>query len=184
LTRAANAQKEFRACLEQTLQCLNPNLVAEELSEYALKKVGQEKGVAQESLSKVIADSANTEHRFCDPDDAATEERTYPKLLASLDSAKTDIWAECLFLDPIADIAALGPPDEQALFDESIEYSQLTEDVHALRISDARSGQGWILSLDGRWVRTRLELVSCGGELLVDPTEPGMSGSPILNDAG
>jgi hypothetical protein len=34
----SDSQKEFRACLEETLERLKPNLVAEELSEYALKK--------------------------------------------------------------------------------------------------------------------------------------------------
>jgi hypothetical protein len=62
-------QKEFRDCLESALGTLKPSLVAEELSEYALQHVGEEKQVEQESLTKLIADAAGVEHRFCDPDD-------------------------------------------------------------------------------------------------------------------
>jgi hypothetical protein len=32
-------------------------------------------------------------------------ERTYKDLLSSLDGAKKNVWAECLFADPVADIA-------------------------------------------------------------------------------
>ncbi len=35
-------------------------------------------------------------------------ERTYKSLLGHLDGSKKDIWAECLFADPVADIAVLG----------------------------------------------------------------------------
>ena len=55
-----------------------------------------------------------------------------------------------------------------------------------LRIGNARSGRGWVLSLDGHWVRTALEILSGpdGLVLSIDPTEDGTSGSPVLNDAG
>lgn len=42
------------------------------------------------------------------------DERTYRALLGPLE-AKPTVSAECLFLDPIADIAVLGAPDEQHL---------------------------------------------------------------------
>lgn len=45
---------------------------------------------------------------------AFSSERTY-KLLGSLDGSKSGVWAECLFADPVADIAVLGRPDDQAL---------------------------------------------------------------------
>lgn len=70
-------QQEFRACLEETLERLKPNLVAEELSEYALKIVSAQKRVEQESLSKLIADSRHVEHRFCDPDGAERKKMGY-----------------------------------------------------------------------------------------------------------
>jgi hypothetical protein len=45
-----------------------------------------------------------------------TEERTYEALLGPL-GAEPTVWAECLFADPVADIAILDGPDNQALFD-------------------------------------------------------------------
>src|SRR5258706_6947302 len=41
-------------------------------------------------------------------------ERTYRDLLAPL-GGEPKVWAECLFVDPIADIALLGPPNDQEL---------------------------------------------------------------------
>jgi Trypsin-like peptidase domain len=113
-------------------------------------------------------------------------EKRNEKLLRSLDGGKTRVSVECLFVDPVADIAVLGCPDDQELGDEAKAYHELTDNVPVLRIGDARSGRGWVLSLDGHWVRTTLE-VSSGPEgmvLSIDPTEDGTSGSPVLNDAG
>jgi len=42
-----------------------------------------------------------------------TEERTFPKLISTLDGSRKDIWVECLYADPVADIAVLGQPDGQ-----------------------------------------------------------------------
>jgi hypothetical protein len=114
------------------------------------------------------------------------KERLCPELLGSLDGGKTEVWAECLFVDPIADIAVLSCPDEQLLGDEADAYRELTDNVPVLRIGIARSGRGWVLSLNGHWVRTTLEVFSGpdGVVLSIDPTEAGMSGSPVLNEAG
>ena len=113
-------------------------------------------------------------------------ERTTPKLAASLDGSKRGVWAECLFADPVSDIAVLGCPDEQDLSDEADEYHALTDEKPVLQIGNARSGLGWVLSLKNEWVRTRVEQCSgiWGASLDIDPTKSGMSGSPILNDAG
>ena len=110
-------------------------------------------------------------------------ERTYKGLLGSLDGSKKDVWAQCLFIDPVADIAVLGCPDEQELGDEADAYSSLTNGVSFLRIGRAKSGRGWVLSLDGHWIRSTLKMFS-GGGLSIDPIEAGMSGSPILNATG
>jgi hypothetical protein len=46
------------------------------------------------------------------------EERTYQALLGPL-GEKPTVWTECLFVDPIADIAVLGQPDNQdELYDQ------------------------------------------------------------------
>jgi hypothetical protein len=111
-------------------------------------------------------------------------EKTY-QLLGTLDGSKSGIWAECLFVNPVADIAVLGAPDGQADYDEDA-YWELTNGAPFLRIDKARSGPGWALSLDGQWTRTTLEVRHgiYGFSLSVDPVKAGMSGSPILNDSG
>lgn len=57
-----------------------------------------------------------------------TEERTYGALLAPLGSKPT-VWAECLFANPVADIAVLSSPDNQVLWDEADAYDALVESV-------------------------------------------------------
>src|ERR1700758_5675556 len=56
---------------------------------------------------------------------ALQEERTYKDLLGSLDGSKKHIWAECLFVDPVADIAILDSPDEQAFDEQADAYHSL-----------------------------------------------------------
>jgi hypothetical protein len=62
-------------------------------------------------------------------------ERTYSSLLGPLKGKQT-VWAECLFVDPITDIAVLGSPDNQELYDEAVAYEKLT-DVTPLPVADA-----------------------------------------------
>jgi len=112
-------------------------------------------------------------------------ERTY-KLLGTLDSPKAAVWAECLFADPIGDIAVLGEPDNQALVREAGAYEALTQEAPALKVvRTPESGRAWLLALDGEWVCCRVEVN--GQCLWISPTakcEGGMSGSPILADDG
>src|SRR5262245_43910163 len=63
-------------------------------------------------------------------------EETYQGLLAPLGSTPT-IWARCLFVDPVADIAALGQPDNQDLSEEADAYDQLLDGMETLPIADA-----------------------------------------------
>src|SRR5215813_7310413 len=51
-------------------------------------------------------------------------ERTYRALLGPLAQAPR-VWAECLFADPIADIAVLRSPDGQELSDEADAFEEL-----------------------------------------------------------
>ena len=112
------------------------------------------------------------------------EERTYQDLLAPLGESPK-VWAECLFADPIGDIAVLGLPDSQALSEHSEAYETLMEATTPLVIADApKKGTGWMLSLDGQWFEcdlmhqdSRLWVIGAGKNI-----EGGMSGSPILND--
>src|ERR1700676_1265757 len=52
------------------------------------------------------------------------QERT-SQLLGRLGNSANDVWAECLFADPVADIAVLGCPDDQAFGDEADAYHSL-----------------------------------------------------------
>jgi hypothetical protein len=67
---------------------------------------------------------------------AYPEERTYQNLLAPLGEEPT-IWTECLFVNPVADIAVLGSPDDQELFKQADAYGALVESVQPFSIGDA-----------------------------------------------
>jgi hypothetical protein len=146
------------------------------------------KALRQRKFTKrrLIVTAAHCLPNLPPPGGSLFEDRTFGKLLASLDGGETDVWAECLFADPVADIAVLDCVDEQSLSDEADAYHALTDERPVVRIDNAWSGPGWVLSLDGRWVRTNIVLCSgiWGASLEIDATDPGMSGSPILNDSG
>jgi hypothetical protein len=63
-------------------------------------------------------------------------DRTFKNLLGPLGGECT-VWAQCLFVDPMADIAVLGPPDDQAMIQQVYAYERLTEDRPALPIAAA-----------------------------------------------
>jgi hypothetical protein len=52
-------------------------------------------------------------------------ERTYASLLGTLDAAKPGVRAECVFADPVADIAVLSHPDYQ-VYEDAGAYDVLT----------------------------------------------------------
>jgi hypothetical protein len=123
-------------------------------------------------------------------------ERTYSELLGPLGGERT-VWAECVFVDPVADIAVLGSPDDQVLSDEAEQYEALTEAATPLSISDlpalgpenARASEGieaWLLSSENHWGRCRIKPLPRG--LWIENTEEdirsGMSGEPIMIDDG
>lgn len=51
---------------------------------------------------------------------------TYKNFLGPL-GGKRQVWAECLFVDPIADIAVFGTPDTQDLYEQADAYDELTQ---------------------------------------------------------
>ena len=120
---------------------------------------------------------------------AFSEEFTYQRLLSQL-GKKPTVWAECLFIDPIADIAVLGPPDNQALRDEWDAYEAMVDEALPLPVLDApEQGRAWLLSLKGGWFQCDLSRhPSPHGSLWISGAEDnilgGMSGSPILTDDG
>ena len=111
------------------------------------------------------------------------EERHYGCFLSKL-GAEPSISVECLFVDPVSDLAVLGEPSEQ-LPDQQEAYEALVESVTPLSI-DAVEGavQAWLLSLDGVWFPC---IVQHSGPALwirdvAQPIKSGMSGSPIMVD--
>jgi hypothetical protein len=137
------------------------------------------------------------------------EERTW-RLLGPL-GAEPTVSAECLFVDPVADIAVLGSPDTQALFEEATAYDELVSVAKPLPIADApkqcreyvkllhdgkfggeffrdRPGRGVarVLSLDGKWLDCAIERWGQGLSVENDKkvVVGGMSGSPILSRDG
>ncbi len=114
---------------------------------------------------------------------AHPHERTYPKIVASFNQERR-VWAECLFVDPVSDLAVLGEPDGE----EWQAYLEFASDSEFLTIGSLEKGEttAWMLSRDFEWfsctVRSnskRLSVIEAEGKI-----EGGMSGSPILSSDG
>ncbi len=111
---------------------------------------------------------------------------TYPKLLAPL-GEEPSVWTQCLFFDPVADVAVLGEPDNQDLSDEWDGYHALVSGRKPFATAAPESGEGYMLALDGvAWKPTALEVhLTIGGTgLSTGETLGGQSGSPILDRKG
>jgi len=117
---------------------------------------------------------------------AYEQERTYKALLGPLGQAPT-VWAECLFADPVGDIAVLGEPDDQVFAEQYLAYEALIKASGVLRIADApQRAPARLLSLDGEWFDCKVQH-NDGPLWVTDATQGirgGMSGSPILADNG
>ncbi len=124
------------------------------------------------------------------PGNVFTEERTYPHLLAPLNSPPS-ILAECVFVDPVADLAVLVSPDNQIFFDKAFAFDDLVDSVPALNIAAAKNGEAWMLSLEGVWAPCVLRvpaaahwMASIHVENFLPGIAAGMSGSPIISPTG
>jgi hypothetical protein len=123
-------------------------------------------------------------------------EVTYRNLIGPL-GGKRHVSAECVFLDPIADIAVFGTPDTQGRYEEAQAYEELTGKaafkIGRLNLPRQRlraagmtpfAGEARMLSLDGEWFACQIIIVAPGGPLWFDQAEQpvigGMSGSPIV----
>jgi len=119
------------------------------------------------------------------------EEKTYGDLIGSIGDDKRSIWAECLFADPVADIAVLGEPDGQVLFKECEAIEEFVTGLPALEWGVAPPGaeqEARLLGLDGEWGNCRIASNVHFGTLHIMEAAKGiiggMSGSPILNTTG
>jgi hypothetical protein len=136
------------------------------------------------------------------------KEETYRRLLGPL-GAKPSVTATCVFVDPIADIAVLGPPDYEALSREYDQYQAFLaalppfditappprprlrmpafddEEPPAFRRLGEVSFPGRVMSLEGQWIDCNVRRL--GGPFLIEPEElvkSGMSGSPLISPTG
>jgi hypothetical protein len=115
------------------------------------------------------------------------EARTYGPLLACR-GEEPRAWAVCRFVDPIADTAVLGSPDNAHAND----YKALMGTATALSLGDPVRhpmnfwAPAWLLSLDGRWFSCTIH--HAGGPLWItyaaERVHGGMSGSPIVSASG
>jgi len=113
------------------------------------------------------------------------EERTFSDLLGALEVPPT-IAAECLFVDPVADIAVLGEPDSQSIPVEWEAYDNMATACSALPVSSSLGNEsGLLLHLDGLFRPCILRASHLGFRIEVQPDiQAGMAGSPILNTRG
>ncbi len=115
------------------------------------------------------------------------DEITYRELLGPL-GGDLSVWAECLFVDPIGDIAVLQGPDNQECHEEAGQYEDLTENLSkCVPVGPPESkSRGWLLSLENTLLPCKIETV--GHTISVSEVEggiaSGMSGSPILDQRG
>ena len=114
------------------------------------------------------------------------EEVTFKNLIGRL-GGKRQVWAECLFVDPIADIAVFGAPAHPDLDKQATAYKTLTGKAafrleRPSRLPREAVSEARMLSLDGEWFTCRI--TSRGESIWFDqaaqPVIGGMSGSPIV----
>lgn len=162
------------------------------MDENAVIRVGAGRGFiihSNDHPSCLVVTAAHCLPRTPDAHPWATD-RTWP-LLARLGD-KREIYAECLFVDPVADLAVLGPPDDQAAPEEAAAYETLTEEMEPFTVGALKSERGHkdfelrgrLLSLEGEWIDCAVSykhrrLWLKGGSIV-----GGMSGSPIITKDG
>lgn len=70
--------------------------------------------------------------------------------------AEPSVWVECLFADPVADIALLGEPDGQGLPDECETYLAFLQQCEPIKIVDGDPEQSVRMrSPSGPWFKAR-----------------------------
>ena len=162
-----------------------------ESAKNAFLRVGDGRGFLVEThRGCLVVTSAHCLPHLPPPHPASyTEERTYRDLLAPL-GATPAVCAECLFVDPVSDLAVLGEPDSQELYDEWEAYESLVEGRPKLRIGVlSEPHRGWLLTLGGRWESCILSTAGPRSSLVIAEADEeaytfGTSGSPVLASDG
>jgi hypothetical protein len=156
-------------------------------------KVGEGRGfIVEAQQTRLVITAAHCLPHFPPPAACVgSDERTYGNFLGPLDGEPLG-WCELIFADPVADIAILGAPDSQALYDKYDAYIALFEDRPAFPVADPLSEltNAWLLSLDAEWQACKVRHV--GDDYPLASATPlwieeakggirgGMSGSPIV----
>lgn len=133
---------------------------------------------------------------------AAPHERTIGDFLGPL-GGKRNVAGECVFVDPIADLAVFGEPDNQELVEEAEAFCDLIDSAKPFVLGKLRfrrprhrfpdglkfsgppeaTSEAMMLSLEGEWFSCRIGSRATGPIAIKDaaqPIRPGMSGSPIV----
>lgn len=125
-----------------------------------------------------------------DPHPDSTERICRGKLLSQL-GKKPTVHAECLFADPVGDIAVLRDLQGYQFTRQADAYRRLVGDRRTLRIGRATSepGPAWLLSLSRQWTHCTVTLNGWGNGLFLndttkDATWMGTSGSPVVTADG
>jgi hypothetical protein len=78
-------------------------------------------------------------------------DKTYWGLIGPL-GEKPSVAVEALFVDPLSDLAVLGPPDDQELYEKCEAYEAFVESRVPVPLAEAgEAGEAWLLSLDNVW---------------------------------
>jgi S1-C subfamily serine protease len=126
-------------------------------------------------------------------------ERTYRRLDGEIGKRARPVTVECLFVDPVADLAVLGAPDDDEAFDAffktvpvlpvgTVELSGRPTALPQEAFLDTPRGEcdAWLFSLVGEWFRCHVVARSRAmmTASTADCIQAGMSGSPIVDDNG
>ncbi len=120
------------------------------------------------------------------------DDRTFVGLVGPLDGDQR-IAAECLFVDPIADVAVLCAPNGQSplFYDDWEAWEDFIEGCSAVRLGVlTATSAAWLLTRDRQWDQCSVRLNKHGATttlVLVGATQgnaPGCSGSPIVTSDG
>lgn len=123
------------------------------------------------------------------------EERTYRNFIGRLGTSP-GVAAECVFVDPIADLAVFGEPDHEFDADQTLAYRQLVDRADAFSLgtlpgddpttsgAPIATSEAMMLSLDDEWFNCRIVNINASRIIWIEepaqPIRPGMSGSPII----
>ena len=120
------------------------------------------------------------------------EDVPYKAILGPFGRRRPTVWAQCIFVDPISDLALLAEADNQTYSAEAEKFSTLTDERPKIQIASlVQSGPGWILGLNRSWEAIALTVDSLNRWRTIAFDDPppnaiacGTSGSPILDATG